>query len=846
MDADAIIAEIRSSCAALFPAGQVVELRVLGIPGSRGFKYKSAGWFNDPEALAREAAKYDSKNPEGVYVTINPVHEACLARTSNEMQDRMEIATTDRDILRRYWLPIDIDPVRPAGVSASLRELEMANEKAAEVQKWLENEIGFPAGLRAASGNGVHLLYRIAMDNTPESLALLKACMSALAERFNTLEVKLDDITNASRILKLWGTVARKGKHVEDRPHRRSKLLTPRIFDEIGIVTVHQLQTLAGHAPKTPTTAAVGTTSKQRTAAKESPKKTRTVKPSTTISADRNYDLEAWFARNGVEVTQRKPTGDGGIIYILDQCLFDQSHVGSSAAIGRTPGGVLYYRCHHDSCKQKQWHDARDMFKHTEPVADSNGEDSWSIANRFIDDNYTDPDLGCINLRRHRQQFYGYSIGTNAYKPISDDSMNVEITRWLGDNQMKTGRSKIGDILNCIESVVNLPEEIPMPFVAKISTETRSVSGSPEVRNWTTLENGILDVDGFIAGRPIRDCLISHTADWFSTTSLDFAFPLNEADADCSQWIEFLHQIFEGDTERVAVIQEMFGYCFMLTSELEKFFILHGRGNNGKSTILNVLTLLLGKENTASLTLKQLDDRTMPTAIYGKLANICADLPEMNKVEEGVIKRITSGEAITCDRKYKTSLEFNPMCKLIFGTNTLPRFTDTSMGIWRRMILIPFEYVVPNDQIDPSFRTSEKFREELPGIFLWALRGARRVASNREFTRSEVCERANRDYKMDCFPVYTFVNECLEPSGECVVSDVWATYESWCKAYGLKKLKPMHTFVRDLATFCPQISLPKNKKRLMGREVLSGISIARHVDFSPAAQTESLDRMYSE
>src|SRR5262245_38268212 len=104
---------IRRVAALLFEPEQVVELRCPIRPGRT-----ISGYFNDFEKLATEAAKLSGTVP-GVYITPNPVETSLLARAANRVQDYAKETTTDKQILRRRFFLLDIDPVRASGISSS-------------------------------------------------------------------------------------------------------------------------------------------------------------------------------------------------------------------------------------------------------------------------------------------------------------------------------------------------------------------------------------------------------------------------------------------------------------------------------------------------------------------------------------------------------------------------------------------------------------------------------------------------------------------------------------------------------------------------------------------------------
>ena len=141
------------------------------------------------------------------------------------MKQHVRSTTADANIVERRWLPVDIDPVRPADVSSSEAERQGALDVARAVCGYL-NVLGLAGPVTAMSGNGYWLLYPVELPNDEASTALVVGVLGHLAERFNTPAVSIDTtVSNASRIATLVGTLKVKGDATGDRPHRRSSLL---------------------------------------------------------------------------------------------------------------------------------------------------------------------------------------------------------------------------------------------------------------------------------------------------------------------------------------------------------------------------------------------------------------------------------------------------------------------------------------------------------------------------------------------------------------------------------------------------------------------------------------------
>lgn len=210
--------KIRGALTRLFPPGGVVELRAF-----KGKQVRS-GYFNDLDVLADEAGKLDGQGWQ-VYVTLNPVKEALLARAANRAKDKPAVTTSDRDVASRRWLLLDVDPVRPSNISATDEEKKAAYLTAKEVLQYLRQQ-GWPDPVIADSGNGFHFLYPIDLPNDERSRELVKGVLEALAFMFDDEKVKIDtSVHNAARIVRLYGTTTRKGDHLPERPHRRSEIL---------------------------------------------------------------------------------------------------------------------------------------------------------------------------------------------------------------------------------------------------------------------------------------------------------------------------------------------------------------------------------------------------------------------------------------------------------------------------------------------------------------------------------------------------------------------------------------------------------------------------------------------
>lgn len=214
--------EIKKAISILKPDNELFEIRI--IQGKRIL----SGYFEDSEMLIKELENRDLRQ-SNVYFSLQRLHEGCKARlqygTFLEVGSTKLPATSDKDIISYEWIPIDLDPVRPAGISSTLEELEESNEIRKQIEAYMQAQ-GFTKHIQAFSGNGYHLLYRVDWHDVKEASERVKSLLQRLDDLFSTAACHVDGTNyNPARIFKLYGTLAQKGRDTPERPHRISKIL---------------------------------------------------------------------------------------------------------------------------------------------------------------------------------------------------------------------------------------------------------------------------------------------------------------------------------------------------------------------------------------------------------------------------------------------------------------------------------------------------------------------------------------------------------------------------------------------------------------------------------------------
>jgi hypothetical protein len=201
--------------------GRPVEIRALGIDAGKGKRAVWSGYFDDYELAAEAAIHCEENLAEGVYMTVNAINPALMARGPNMLDKYARHATSAGDIVRISWALIDVDPRRPSGVSSTDDELAHALAVRDEIAKEFEDRC---ETIRACSGNGAHLLVGPSLFEDFEELIDLAAIAAAYDDDVVKIDTSADSVRKPAQIVRLYGTIARKGHEYQGRRHRRSHI----------------------------------------------------------------------------------------------------------------------------------------------------------------------------------------------------------------------------------------------------------------------------------------------------------------------------------------------------------------------------------------------------------------------------------------------------------------------------------------------------------------------------------------------------------------------------------------------------------------------------------------------
>lgn len=258
-------------------------------------------------------------------------------------------------------------------------------------------------------------------------------------------------------------------------------------------------------------------------------------------------------------------------------------------------------------------------------------------------------------------------------------------------------------------------------------------------------------------------------------------------EADCQQWIKFLNEIFQGDQELIDYIQRAIGYSMSGDVSEQVMFFLVGDGQNGKSVFVNVLNDVMGSYGTAiqpsTLMASNRDGSSASPDIARLKGARFVTTSEPNKgmkLDEGIVKQMTGDDKITARHLNAEFFEYKPEFKIWMTTNHKPVIQGTDTGIWRRIVIIPFEYQIPKDKIDKKL--TSKLKGELTGILNWCVDGYEAWREN-GLMEPDLIAKQRGEYRNEMDIVHRFVDEncVINPNVEEVATDLWKAYHSWVK-----------------------------------------------------------------
>ena len=267
--------------------------------------------------------------------------------------------------------------------------------------------------------------------------------------------------------------------------------------------------------------------------------------------------------------------------------------------------------------------------------------------------------------------------------------------------------------------------------------------------------------------RVARVDLLPHARDHLITKMVDVDY---DPAARAPRFEAFLARI-QPSAEMRAFLQRWFGLSMTAHTGEQKLAFLHGMGANGKSVLVDLMARIMGAyaatAKIESLTGKNRrgggDATPDLVPLMGARMVRASEPDEGERLQEGIIKELTGGEPILVRALHSDFVEVRPVFKLTISGNHKPEIRGTDDGIWRRVLLVPFDVQIPKPERDPELLG--KLLEEGPGILNWLVDGLLAYLEGGLQEPAAVLD-ATREFREESDPVGAFLGECAVVTGD--------------------------------------------------------------------------------
>jgi putative DNA primase/helicase len=452
--------------------------------------------------------------------------------------------------------------------------------------------------------------------------------------------------------------------------------------------------------------------------------------------------------------------------------------------------------------------------------SDNSDCDTFFDGSRFVAKRVADD----ILTRHHfltftdTEEIYAYDSSDGIYRPGGEQIIHDETQRLLGE---RTTNHYVNEVEGYIRRHRYLKRD--------------ELVVSPDL---IPVNNGVLD-------RRTRK-LTPYTPEkpYISKIAVNF-----DPNADCLAFKRYLKETFH--EEDIPVVEEIIGDTLYRSYWHKKGVMLLGPGDNGKSVLLSVEGSLLGTENISARALQDIErDRFAKADLFGRFANIYADLSSTALVKTGTFKLLTGADRVTAERKYKDPFTFVNYAKLHFSANELPTTKDQTPAFFDRWILLepPYRFVnhprehCNEKQRDPHLLEKLTSEEELSGILNLALDGLDRLLTNGQFTESKASKAVKERWIARTDSLQAFVKNCVQPKKDCFVSkdDFFVAYQDYCDEHALAAVEKqvvgrrLPTLVQTI-DYKPQV----NGKRVTAWKDITVVNVSEMQDNQEALKPDN-------
>lgn len=418
--------------------------------------------------------------------------------------------------------------------------------------------------------------------------------------------------------------------------------------------------------------------------------------------------------------------------------------------------------------------------------------DPLNTARLFVRDEYSHE--GHRSLHWLQGAYHLWEDGR--YHEIPADPITASAWHWLERKSVTPTRRIVSELLEALKAVCSIDHSTTAPCWLDGDHPARHVA--PELL--AALPNGLMD----LASRelyPPSPLFFSHHA-----LGVEYVPEASEP----TEFLAFLHSVYEDDPESVYALQEFVGYLLTSDTRQQKALLLVGPKRGGKGTIARVIRALVGADQVAGPTLSSLAGNFGLEPLLHRSVAIIGDARISGRTEWAVVAErilsVTGEDVISVDRKFRPGWTGQLGARFVILTNELPRLSDASGALASRFIVLTSQASFYGRE---DHGLAARLLQELPAIFRWALDGLERLLDRGRFVQPASAGEAIQELEDMASPVSAFVREACEfgqgDGFRIVKAHLFESWRTWCAEHGYRPGAEA-TFARDLRAAFPAIA----------------------------------------
>ena len=357
-----------------------------------------------------------------------------------------------------------------------------------------------------------------------------------------------------------------------------------------------------------------------------------------------------------------------------------------------------------------------------------------------------------------------------------------------------------------------------LKFIYKCRSDRTILAVMRQARPLALINPQVLDGDPYLLNTPSATYDLRDTSrhEHNPGDMLTKQTALDPSDEGMQIWLDSLAVTFGGDKELIGYVQRVCGLAAIGKVLIEALIIAYGDGNNGKSTFWNTIARVLGTyaETISSEVLiagKKNNAKHEMAETRARRLLIAGENDEGVRLSTSSTKQLASTDKIAAEKKYKDPFSFTPSHTLVLYTNHLPRVGAMDTGIWRRLIVIPFEQTI-TPSVDIKNYADHLYEKAGGAVLAWIMEGARLIhAENYRLPPPQQVVAASEAYRAANDWFAHFLEECCQVGqGLSEQSkDLYDAYRSWAMGRG--------EYVRSTSDFYAAVEKAGYRRRRTAR-----------------------------